>query len=70
MALTISYVIERGNTVPYPPLFDDMRRNHGFVDLRDRPELVDTIPEAIESPALRNLLIEMANQNSGLMTVG
>jgi hypothetical protein len=31
---------EEGMTVPYPPLFDDVRKNHGFVDLRGRPDLV------------------------------
>jgi hypothetical protein len=34
---------EKGMTVPYPPLFDDMRKNHGFIDTRGRPELASRI---------------------------
>ena len=30
---------EKGMTVPYPPLFDDVRKNHGFIDIRGWPEL-------------------------------
>ena len=30
--------------------------NYGFVDLRDRPELVDSIPEVRADPALRSLI--------------
>jgi hypothetical protein len=35
--LAIDFEIEKeGMTVPYPPLSNDIRRNHGFVDLRGR----------------------------------
>jgi hypothetical protein len=30
---------EEANTVPYPPLFDSVRKNNGFVDVRGRPDL-------------------------------
>lgn len=70
MPLKVSHPLERGNTVPYPPLFDDVRRNHGFVDLRGRPDLVDGIPELAESPALKALVLDLAQPGSGLMTMG
>jgi len=43
---------EQGITVPYAPLFNDINRNHGFVDVRGRPDLVAGIPEASQSNAL------------------
>jgi hypothetical protein len=70
MALKVSYLVERGNTVPYPPLFDEIRRNHGFTDLRARPELVEDIAEVAESPALKALLADLAQPGSALMTLG
>ena len=70
MGLTSRYVIQRGNTVPYPPLFDGIRRNHGFVDLRGRQDRVDAIPEAACSPALRALLMAAADPASPVATLG
>jgi hypothetical protein len=70
MSLKFSYTIKRGNTVPYPPLFDDVRRNFGFLDLRGNPDRVDDVPETVESPALRNLLLDMADPESTLMSIG
>lgn len=70
MGLKVSYPVERGNTVPYPPLFDDIHRNHGFTDLRGRPDLVEGIAEVADSPNLRALLIELAHPSSNLMTLG
>jgi hypothetical protein len=71
MPLDVSYPIkERGNTVPYPKLFDEIRRNHGFVDLRAKPELVNLIPEAGNSPALNDILVRFAQKNSSIMTLG
>ena len=46
---------QEGMTVPYPPLYDDIRRNHGFVDIRGRPDLASKIPEASQSPAFASL---------------
>lgn len=61
---------ERGNTVPYPPLEDEIRRNHGFVDLRGKPEAVATIPEARLSPALASLLTSLAQPHSAFISLG
>ncbi len=57
-------------TVPYAPLFDDVRSNHGFVDLRGRPKLVSRIPESSQSPALNELLVMLAQPGSSLWTLG
>ena len=55
--LAIDFEIEKeGMTVPYPQLFNDIGRNHGFVDLRGRPDLAIEIPEGSQSPATANLL--------------
>ncbi len=59
-----------GNTVPYPPLFDDIRRNHGFIDLRGHPARVAEVPEARESAALASLLRALAAPDSPLMSLG
>jgi hypothetical protein len=59
-----------GITVPYPPLFDDIRRNHGFVDIRGRPDLAEKIPEGSQSPALRALLMRFAEAESPLFSLG
>jgi hypothetical protein len=71
MPLRVSYPFdERGNTVPYPPLFDDIRKNQGFIDLRGRPASVDEIMEARDSPALRRLLELVADQMSSVISLG
>lgn len=59
-----------GMTVPYPPLFDDVRRNHGFIDVRGKPELAASIPECLKSPALRELLVALAQPHSRWATLG
>jgi hypothetical protein len=61
---------KEGMTVPYPPLFDDVRQNHGFVDVRGRPDLASRIAEGSQSAAMRNLLIRLAQPGSKLFTVG
>jgi hypothetical protein len=43
--------------------------NHGFVDLRDRPELVDSIPEVQENPFLRNLLVVLNRKDSRFISL-
>ena len=60
----------RGNTVPYPPLEDEIRRNHGFVDLRGKPDDVAAVPEAQISPALADLLVALAQPHSTLISLG
>lgn len=70
MGARVRYGIERGNTAPYPPLFDDIRRNHGFTDTRGRPDRVAEIPEAQESVALASLLGALAAPNAVLISLG
>ncbi|MGO8917681.1 MAG: hypothetical protein ACLQJR_17395 [Stellaceae bacterium] len=57
-------------TIPYPPLFDDIRQNHGFVDVRGRPDLAAQIAEGSQSSAMKSLLIRLAQPRSKLFTVG
>lgn len=45
-------------------------RNHGFVDLVDRPELAADIPEAKRSTGLRTLLETVNRPGSPFMTLG
>jgi hypothetical protein len=59
-----------GMTVPYPPLFDEIRRNYGYVDLRGRPELAAQVAECRDSPALCALLIKLADSGSPFFTLG
>ncbi len=69
--LTADYESEQeGITVPYSPLFDGMRQNHGFVDLRGHPELAAEIPECAKSPALKALLMELSNREASFFTLG
>jgi len=69
--LAIDFEIEKeGMTVPYPPLFNDIRRNHGFVDLRGRPDLAIEIPESSQSPTLKAILVELSEPDSPLFTLG
>lgn len=63
-------VSPEGNTVPYPALFDDIRQNNGFVDVRGRPDLAAEILEAVQCPPLQELLVELAAPNSPLSTLG
>ncbi len=68
--LTVEFEQQEGITVPYPPLFDDIRNNHGFVDLRGRPDLAANIFEGSQSRALRDLLVELAKPDSVFFTLG
>jgi hypothetical protein len=61
---------EEGMTVPYPPLFDDVRKNYGFLDVRGRPDLASQIAEGSASSAMRNLLIELVQPHSKVFSVG
>jgi hypothetical protein len=64
MPLEISRSFQNGITVPYGPIFDDVRRNSGFTDLRGRPDLAEKIVEGLSSPGLRELLVRMAGERS------
>lgn len=61
---------EDGTTVPYGPLFDDIRKNYGFIDLRGRPDLAQTIPEGMQSAALWALLVDLSQPTSSLFSLG
>lgn len=70
MVARITYCTAPGNTVPYPPLFDSIRQNHGFVDTDGHPERIDLIPEACQSDTLRLLLLDLASPTSGFISLG
>ena len=60
-----------GPAVPYPGFeHEDGDRNHGFTDLRDRPDLVASIPEAQKSMGLAALLRAINEPCSPLMSLG
>jgi hypothetical protein len=44
--------------------------NHGFADLRDRPEMVHFIPEAQPSPGLQGVLVALNRKESRFMSLG
>ena len=64
------HVDPEGMTVPYPPWTGGMQRNHGFVDLRGRPDKANEIAEGVDSLALRNLLVRIAKAGSPIFTIG
>jgi hypothetical protein len=69
--LTVDFDVEQeGMTVPYGPLFDEIRSNHGFVDLRGRPDLAVSIAEGSGSAALKALLVEFAEPGATFFTLG
>lgn len=58
-------------TVPYGPCArEDGNSNHGFLELRVRPEAVAEIPEARQSEGLAELLVGANACGSPLMSVG
>jgi hypothetical protein len=57
--------------VPYGAVdHGDGEHNHGFHDLRDRPDLVVDIPETSKSTGLQNLLRVINAAGSPLMSIG
>jgi hypothetical protein len=56
--------------LPYVWNFEDGRSNHGFQDVRGRPELVDAIMEAGTSPALKELLRALAQPACRYFSIG
>ncbi|MDD3183148.1 MAG: hypothetical protein PHD48_10160 [Alphaproteobacteria bacterium] len=55
--------------VPYfPAEHGDGNINYGWIDLRERPDQVDSIPEARKSIGLANLLRVLAQPSSKLMS--
>jgi hypothetical protein len=63
MPLQISSRGGDGITVPYGPIFDSVRKNSGFSDVRGRPDLAAQIAEGGTSKALGNLLVRAAREN-------
>jgi hypothetical protein len=70
MPVKVTYSEKDGITVPYLPLFDHMRRNHGYVETRGKPENVELIPETGQSEALRLLLYDVASTQSVIASLG
>ncbi|CAN7597392.1 hypothetical protein LJR234_004604 [Mesorhizobium amorphae] len=68
--ITIYRTTDLGPPVPYPQAPRDDSVNHGFLDLRDQPRLVDGIPEAKQSEGLREVLRALNEQGSDLMSLG
>lgn len=67
---TIYRTSDWGPAVPYRAEPREESVNHGFMDLRDHPELVASIPEAATSPGLRQLLYVLNQPESPLMSIG
>ncbi|MBX5210789.1 hypothetical protein [Rhizobium sp. NZLR11] len=61
---------DSGPPVPYVPEAREESSNHGFMDLRDHPELVDAIPECMKSPGLADLIRALNEAGSLLMSIG
>jgi hypothetical protein len=71
MPFQFSFRVDPGAiTVPYAAITDDIRRNRGFVDLRGHPDKANEIVEGNDSPALRHLLVRLANVGSAILTLG
>lgn len=71
MTFKFSFQVDSvGITAPYAPVTDQIRRNQGFIDLRKEPERASEIAESSESPALRNLLVQVAKKGSPIFTIG
>ena len=65
------YTTDRpGLSVPYLPTTDvHGRRDHGYVDLRDKPDAVARIPEADGQPGLTLFLQQVNAPGKGLMSL-
>lgn len=63
MPLKINHRGGEGITVPYAPIFDAVRKNRGFLDVRGRPDLAAEIAEGIESQALGECLVRISKEN-------
>ena len=68
---TIARTDDVGTAVPYGG-FDrpDGERNHGFIDLRDRPEVAASIPEAQDSNGMQAILLALNARGSRFMSLG
>lgn len=64
MSLEIKRTFSSGSTVPYGPIYDGIRRNSGFTDLRGRPDLAEEVVEGASSAKLRDLLVRLSREGS------
>lgn len=68
---TIARISETETGVPYgEAIRPDGQRNHGFFDLRNRPELVAQIPEAQNSAGMQAVLQALNSIDSRFMSLG
>jgi hypothetical protein len=67
---TIAIVEEAHGIVPYGSVVREDGTNHGWVDLRDRPDLVDLIPEVRDLPGMQAILRTANDNQSPLMSIG
>jgi len=67
---TIAVAYAAHGIVPYSSRDHEEGVNHGFVDLRDLPSGVSSIPEVASSPGMRSILTEVNGRRSPLMTIG
>jgi hypothetical protein len=68
---TIAQTDHVGTAIPYGDIDrHDGQRNHGFFDLRDRPELAVAIPEAQDSLGMQAILRALNAPGSHLMSLG
>lgn len=68
---TVAQDDEAHSSIPYGAVDrENGDRNHGYVDLVDRPELAAEIPEAKRSVGLRTLLETVNRPGSPFMTLG
>jgi len=57
-------------TVPYKAVSDEVRQNHGFVDLRGQVDLATKILEGIDCAPLQRFLVDLAHPESEVFSVG
>lgn|GEM_PF-2462110 len=56
--------------IPYPAVDHGDSQNHGFIDIKNRPELAETIPEAKDCPPLLALLKAISHRDTPFATLG
>jgi hypothetical protein len=59
-----------GPAVPYVSAARDISHNYGFANLREKPELIPTIPEVQNSPGLKAMVAAANDLDGALMSIG
>jgi hypothetical protein len=67
---TIYRTTDWGPAVPYLAEAREDSMNHGFLDLRDRPDLIKLVPEAAKSEGLGEILRALNVAGSPFMSLG